>query len=57
MGKGIDRSLNYFTRSSQSRWVGQTNGENDEARIVKVWPSKRPHLRLGLIITMVGLGI
>jgi hypothetical protein len=30
--KGIDKSSNYFTRSSWGRWVGRTNGENDAFR-------------------------
>jgi hypothetical protein len=33
------------------------NDEDGEARIVKIWPSERPHLILGLVVTMVGHGI
>jgi hypothetical protein len=33
------------------------NDVNGETRIAQVWPSERPHLRLGLIVTMVGHGI
>jgi len=33
------------------------NGANGEVRIAEVWPSKRPHLKLGLVVTMVGHGI
>jgi len=33
------------------------NGANGEARITKIWPSKRPHLILGLVVTVVGHGI
>jgi hypothetical protein len=33
------------------------NGVNSEARIVEIWPSERPHSRLGLVVTMVGHGI
>jgi hypothetical protein len=33
------------------------NGADGEAWIIKIWPSERPHSRLGLIVTMVGHGI
>jgi hypothetical protein len=33
------------------------NGANNEMKIIEIWLSKRPHLRLGLIVTMVGHGI
>jgi hypothetical protein len=33
------------------------NGVNGEMKIVEIWPSKRPHLILGLAITMVSHGI
>jgi hypothetical protein len=55
--EGIDSSLNYFTRSSWGKWVSRTNDADDEAKIAKVWPSERPHSKLGLVITMVGHGI
>jgi hypothetical protein len=33
------------------------NGVDVEAKIVEVWSLERPHLKLGLAITMVGHGI
>jgi len=33
------------------------NGEDNEAKIMEIWNSERPHLILGLAITMVGHGI
>jgi hypothetical protein len=33
------------------------NGVNNEVKIAEVWPLKRPHLKLGLVITMVSHGI
>jgi hypothetical protein len=32
------------------------NGVDDEMNIVEIWPSKMPHSRLGLVVTMVGHG-